>query len=150
MNFTPGVGMFKMAASQGGVTNLRFDFVTLVRKPFHPIGKIDKLTLRFETSTGNLYDFKGVNHQLMFNIKFFVPAKKEKFTKSILNPNYDPNIIKYFANNRTMECKEDSDDEDEANADKEDEYYQMYKKELDELDYSSSEDSGSDDSEEDV
>jgi hypothetical protein len=149
MAFTPGIGMFKMAAGQGGITNIRFDYTSLVRKPFHPIGKIDKLTLRFETAKGNLYDFKGVNHQLMFVIKFLVPSKKEKFTKSILNPNYDPNIMQYLSNNRTIEYKEDSDDEEEFD---EEEYYQMYKKQLDDLDVdtSSSEDSDYESSEEEV
>ena len=150
MNNTPGIGMFKMAASQGGVTNIRFDYVSLVRKPFHPIGKLDKLTLRFETARGNLYDFKGVNHQLMFVIKYLVPSKKLKFTKSILNPNYDPNIMQYLSNNRSIEYKEDSDDEEEFD---EDEYYQTYKKELDRLDYSSTDDESledTDSSEEDL
>lgn len=148
MNYTPGIGMFKMAAGPGGITNLRFDYSSLVRKPFHPIGKIDKLTLRFETSNGNLYDFKGVNHQLMFIIRFLVPSKKIKFTKSILNPNYDPNIMEYLSNNRTIEYREDSDDEEEFDGEK---YYQQYKKELETLDYtSSSEDEDNTSSEEEV
>jgi hypothetical protein len=133
--------MFKVAANSGGVTNLRFDYTSLVRKPFHPVGKLDKLTLRFETAKGHLYDFKGVNHQLMFIIKYLVPSKKLKFTKSILNPNYDPNIMNYLANNRSIEYKEDSDDEEEFD---EEEYYQMYKKELDNLDYETSEEDDSD------
>jgi hypothetical protein len=149
MSFTPGIGMFKMTAGAGGVTNLRFDYTNLVRKPFHPIGKLDRLSLKFETAKGHLYDFKGVNHQLMFIIKFFVPSKKEKFTKSILNPNYDPNIMKYLSNNRTIQYKEDSDDEEDFDND---DYYQMYKKELDDLDYSESSDEehGEDDSEEEI
>jgi hypothetical protein len=146
MNFTPGIGMFKMAAGQGGITNLRFDYTSLVRKPFHPIGKVDKLTFRFETAKKYLYDFKGVNHQLMFIIKFLVPSKKEKFTKSILNPNYDPNIMEYMSKHRSIEYAEDSDDEEEFD---EDEYYKMYKKELDDMDYStSSEEYEDEDSEE--
>lgn len=146
MNFTPGIGMFKMAAGQGGITNLRFDYTSLVRKPFHPIGKVDKLTLRFETAKKYLYDFKGVNHQLMFIIKFLVPSKKEKFTKSILNPNYDPNIMDYMSKHKSIEYAEDSDDEEEFD---EDEYYKMYKKELDDMDYStSSEEYEEEDSEE--
>lgn len=150
MNFTPGIGMFKMAAGQGGITNLRFDYTSLVRKPFHPIGKVDKLTLRFETAKRYLYDFKGVNHQMMFIIKFLVPSKKERFTKSILNPNYDPNIMQYMSKHRSIEYAEDSDDEEEFD---EDDYYKMYKKELDDMDYSTSEDehdSDSDSSEEDL
>jgi hypothetical protein len=113
MSMTPGIGMFKMASSFGGITNLRFDYTTVIHKPFHPIGKLSRLSIRFETSKGELYDFKGVNHQLLFNIKYYVPARKEKFTKSILNPNYNPDIMKYMIENRNIEDKEDSDDEED-------------------------------------
>lgn len=112
-SYSAGIGLFKLASSFNDVTNLRFDFVSLVRKPFHPIGKVSKLTLRFETSAGELYDFKGVNHQLLMVIKFLVPSQKKIFSRSILNPNYDPDFIKYMANNRTLQAKEDSDDEEE-------------------------------------
>lgn len=136
MSFTPGIGMFKMAAAAGGITNLRFDYVALVRKPFHPIGKLSKLTLSFTTKDGNPYDFKSVNHQLMFMVRFLVPAQKARFEKSILNPNYDPNIMQYMSNNRTIQNREDSDEEQEFD---DEQHYQTYKKELDRYDYSTSE-----------
>ena len=136
MDFTPGIGMFKMAAAQGSVTNLRWDFTSLVRKPFHPIGKLDKLSMKFEITNNRLYDFKGVNHQLMFIIKYLVPTRKLKFSRSILNPNYDGNVMEYMSKHRSMQYKEDSDDEEEFD---EEEYYQMYKKQLDNMDYSESE-----------
>lgn len=142
MAYTPGIGMFKLASNLGTVTNLRFDYTSLIRKPFHPIGKLDKLTFRFETARGNLYDFKGVSYQLLFMIKFLVPSmKNSKFTKSVLNPNYDPNIMKYLSENKTIEYKENSDDEEEFD---EDDYYLTYKKELDQYDYSTSEDEDTD------
>jgi hypothetical protein len=138
MAYTPGIGMFKLASNLGTVTNLRFDYTSLIRKPFHPIGKLDKITFRFETARGNLYDFKGVSYQLLFMIKFLVPSmKNSKFTKSVLNPNYDPNIMNYLSENKTIEYKENSDDEEEFD---EDDYYLTYKKELDQFDYSTSED----------
>lgn len=136
MGMTPGIGMFKMASAFGGITNLRFDYTTVIKKPFHPIGKLPKLSIRFETASGRLYDFKGVNHQLIVNIKFYVPTQKVKFNKYILNPNYDPNIMNYMAKNRTIENREQN--ESEQDYDNEDEYLQ-YKKELDKYDYSSSE-----------
>jgi hypothetical protein len=135
MSFTPGIGLFKMSANSGGVTNLRFDFTNLVRKPFHPIGKLSKLSLRFETMDGNLYDFKGVSHQLLFAIKFLVPTSKVKFSKSILNPNYNPDLMNYMSNQKSIAYKEDSDDEQEFD---DQDYYETYKKELDKYDYSSS------------
>jgi hypothetical protein len=154
MNYTPGIGMFKMASATGGITNLRFDYVSLIRTPFHPIGKLSKLSLKFLTRDGKLYDFKGVNHQLLFAIKFRVPMQKETFTRSILNPNYDPDIMQYMAKNQSIEYKEDSDDEQEFD---DEEHYQTYKKELDKYDYSTSEDEDeqesddeTEDSEEDI
>lgn len=143
MNMTPGIGMFKMAAAFGGITNLRFDYTTILKKPFHPIGKLSKLSIRFETSSGNLYDFKGVNHQLMLNIKYYVPTQKQTFGKSILNPNYNPNVIDYMASSRNMQNHEDSDEEDE-NIDEE--YQQYYKKQLNDNAYSSSEEDTDDES----
>jgi hypothetical protein len=147
MDYTPGIGMFKLAASYNDITNLRFDFTSLVRKPFHPIGKLTKLTFRFETSSGNLYDFKGVNHQMLLVIRYLVPTQKFKFEKSVLNPNYDANFMRYMAKNKSIQYKEDSDKEEEFDIPK---YYQMYKNEIEKYDYSSSEDEGedSDDSEE--
>lgn len=111
--FTPGLGMFKNAASFGAITNLRFDFVTAPKKHFHPIGKLSKITIRFETATGRLYDFKGVNHQIMAQIKYYVPYKKKmNFIGSILNPEYDPDVRMYMTNKRHMEQREDSGDEE--------------------------------------
>ncbi len=135
INYTPGIGLFKLASSYNDVTHLRFDFVNLVRKPFHPIGKLSKLSFRFETQDGNLYDFKGVNHQMLFVIKFLTPTQKVSFNKGILNPNYNPNFMNYMSDNRTIEYKEDSDVEDDfANH----EYDNKYKRELQQYDYSSS------------
>ena len=139
-NSSPGIGMFKLAANFNDVTNLRFDYVSLVKKPFHPIGKMTKLTLRFETSKGELYDFKGVDHQLLLVIKFLIPTQKQVFQRSVLNPNYDPDFVKYFARNKTIEHKEESDDEDAdiaANID-----MHSYRKRLQEKSESESESSG--------
>jgi hypothetical protein len=141
VSYTPGIGMFKMAASSGGVTNLRFDFVNLVRKPFHPLGKLSKLSLRFETASGKLYDFKGVNHNIIFVVKFFVPTQKITFQRSILNPNYNPNFMDYMSQNKSIEYKEDSDDEEDFD---DDDNYKTYKQELDRFDYSSEDDDDDD------
>jgi hypothetical protein len=125
---TPGIGMFKLAASQNEITNLRWDFASLSRKPIHPIGKLSKLTFRFELPNGKLYDFKGVNHQFLLAIKFYSPSRKNKFKKSILNPNYNANLIQYMANNKTILNKENSDNEEEIDNE---ENYIFYKKQLD-------------------
>jgi hypothetical protein len=136
MNLTSGVAMFKLAAGISDVTNLRFDFVNLVRKPFHPIGKLTKLTLRFETASGELYDFKGVNHQIMFVVKILKPKQRNSFTKSILNPSYDPNIVQYIYSDKNAKYREDSDFEEEFLNNK---FYNMYKKKMDNHYYDSTE-----------
>lgn len=133
--FSPGIGLFKLAASYNDITHLRFDFVNLVRKPFHPIGKLSKLTIRFETQDGNMYDFKGINHQLLLLVKFLVPTQKQSLPKPILNPNYDGNFMRYMSTSRTIAYKEDSDDEQEFNTK---EYQEEYKKEMSKYDYSTS------------
>ena len=135
MKNTPGIGLFKLASAYNDVTHLRFDFVNLVRKPFHPIGKLSKLSIKFETQKGELYDFKGVNHQLLLMVKYLVPTQKVNFNKYILNPNYDGNFMRYMSSNKTIEYKEDSDDEEEFTEKK---YEEQYKKDFQKFDYSSS------------
>jgi hypothetical protein len=142
-NYSPGIGLFKLAAASSEVTHLRFDFVNLVRKPFHPIGKLSKLTIRFEIENGLLYDFKGVNHQILLVLKYLIPRMTTRFPVSILNPNYNPNFIEYMSTSKNIEYKEDSDDEQEF---KDEKYESQYKKELQEYDYSSSEGEADDDS----
>lgn len=92
-----GLVVFKLAGGNM-VTHLRFDFVNLKSKKIHPIGKLNRLTFRFERSNGELYDFKGVNHQFLLAINHWVPAQKLKFEGSVLNPEYDANYLRYQLN----------------------------------------------------
>lgn len=89
-----GLGSFKLAGSNE-ITFVRFDFMSVSRRPFHPIGKLDRLSLRFEMSDGNLYDFKGVNHQILINIKYMISENRIQFGGSVLNPSYNPDILAY-------------------------------------------------------
>jgi hypothetical protein len=134
--YSPGIGLFKLAAATADITHLRFDFVNLVRKPFHPIGKLSKLSVRFEVRDGLTYDFKGVNHQILFVLKFLVPRTQQRPPRSVLNPNYNPDFITYMSTSRNIEYKEDSDNEEEF---KDEKYETNYKKDLQKYDYSSSE-----------
>ena len=93
--WSPGIALFKMF-NVNDVAHQRIDFVNFQKKPFHPLGRLDRITLRFETSDGSLYDFKGANHLLILSIKFYVPTQKNKMTKSILNPNYQQDYMNYF------------------------------------------------------
>lgn len=89
-----GIGTFKLA-SGNQITFVRFDFMSLSRRPFHPIGKLDRLSFRFERRDGSLYDFKGINHQMLINIKHLVTEQRMKFEGSVLNPSYNPDILSY-------------------------------------------------------
>lgn len=98
-----GLGLFRL--SQPGILGeQRQDYITVVKRPFHPLGKIDKLTLRFErgTGAGELYDFKGVNHLLVLSIKLLIAKMPDTAVASSLNPNYNPDYIKYQIDNRLV------------------------------------------------
>jgi hypothetical protein len=118
------------------IAHQRFDFVNFHRKPFHPIGKLDRLSFKFEKANGRSYDFKGANHLLIINIKYLVPTQKRRFERSILNPNYrydaNPSLLRH------IEYKEHSasDDDEEDN----DAYLLQLTKNEAQYDYSSSED----------
>lgn len=109
--WSPGIGVLKMF-NVNDVAHQRIDFVNFQRKPFHPIGKLDKLSLRFETSDGQLYDFKGANHLLILSIKFYVPSQKQTFENSILNPNYKSDYANVFLG-RSIAYKDPTTSEDE-------------------------------------
>jgi hypothetical protein len=103
-----GVGLFRL--SQPGILGeQRQDYITVVKRPFHPLGKIDKLTLRFErgTGAGQLYDFKGVNHLLVIAIKLLVAKRHDRVGASTLNPNYNPDYVQYLIDYRLAAREQD-------------------------------------------
>ena len=79
-------------------------------REFHPIGKLNRITLRFERANGQLYDFKGVNHTITFMIKYLEPARKAPWTRFTLNENYNPNFIKYAHGQQDQEGSSDEED----------------------------------------
>jgi hypothetical protein len=102
-----GLGLFKLGVN--GYSENRFDFSNYKPKDFHPIGKLSKIDLRFETINGLMYDFKGINHHLLLNIKFYTPIGNIDNVKYSLNANYNPNIIEY---QKTQYEKDDYSDEE--------------------------------------
>jgi hypothetical protein len=113
-----GLGIFKLLSGGGGMQNLRFDFTNLVRKPFHPIGKLSRLTIRLELKSGALYDFKGINHNILLVIKYLIPQIKSKvprYTIGMLNSDYVPDTQQYMLTHRRLldESREDVAEENE-------------------------------------
>lgn len=68
------------------------DFKPIKTQTFFPIGKLNRLTFRFERRDGGLYDFKGVNNTLVVVVRYMVPFTDLAF-QSELNPNYSPDVV---------------------------------------------------------
>ena len=102
-----GIALFKVGTS--GFTENRLDFTNFKPKDFHPIGKLTHIDFRFEIDNNVLYDFKGVNHNLLLNIKYFVPHKIIDTLNYTLNSNYNPDFINY----KKLQYEKDDDSEEE-------------------------------------
>ena len=87
------LGLAKFTMGVVGVSQNRLDFSTVPLREFFPIGKLSKLSFRFETISGQLYDFKGVNHTITFAVHYYEATGKYEFKNSLLNPNYTGNFI---------------------------------------------------------
>ena len=105
------LGLAKFRVDNVGINSERLEITKLPIREFHPIGKLSKITLKFETNTGSLYDFKGVNHNIVFAIYYYEPTQMMTIEKSILNPEYKMNYIEYKYMIEDIEG--DSDDEEE-------------------------------------
>jgi hypothetical protein len=105
------LGLAKFRLGVVGYSENRLDFSKVPLREFHPIGKLSRLSLRFDTAGGQLYDFKGVNHTITMSIHYLEPIQKVKFDRSILNPNYRGDFIEYRF--REDDQEGDSDDQDD-------------------------------------
>lgn len=91
----PGIGLLKLS-DPNTISTTDGDFSNLVKKPFHPINNLSRLTFRFQLADGTLYDFKGIEHVLLIAIKFYVPRKKVVQREYLLNPSYNPDYLEYM------------------------------------------------------
>ena len=107
------LGLAKINLGIVGYADPRFDYSSVPARDFHPIGKFSRMTLRFETAKGYLYDFKGVNHTLTFAIRYYEPVQKNRFEQSIINPNYTGDFLRYMYHRGDDNAEEDSDDDEE-------------------------------------
>jgi hypothetical protein len=122
------LGLAKFRVSSFGYNDERVAVTKLPIREFHPIGKLSRLTFRFETADGKLYDFKGVNHNIVYAIYYYEPVQRHLPTNSILNPEYKMNYLDYMY--KQEEIEGDSDEEDEFSRDD----IEIYKKK--EIEYS--------------
>jgi hypothetical protein len=119
------LGIVKFKVNTIGFNDEKLEIANLPIREFHPIGKLSKLTFRFETSAGNLYDFKGVNHIITFIITYYRPLLSDlKEFKPILNPNYLNNFNEYKYINEEQELS----DEEDKNEFSRDKFFDIYKR----------------------
>jgi len=108
------LGIAKFRTNSLGFNDEKLFITKIPIREFHPVGKLSKITLRFETSDKKLYDFKGINHNITLAIFYYEPTfkTKEEFN-SILNPNYNNNFNDYKYTNAEQEVINESDESDE-------------------------------------
>jgi len=136
------LGIAKIKLNNVGYNDEVIDIAKISLREFHPIGKLSKLTFKFETSRGNIYDFKGVNHMITYSIYYYKPKLliEEEF-KPILNPNYKQNFNNYSYLNDEQELNENENDEYSR-----DNLFELYKKR--EIQYEENEDEENDEDDE--
>jgi hypothetical protein len=107
------LGLAKFRVDSIGINSEKLTITKIPVREFHPIGKLSRMTLRFETNKGRLYDFKGLNHNIIFAIFYYEPVQKNIPKLSILNPEYKMNYLDYLYKQEEIEGdSDDSDDED--------------------------------------
>ena len=84
--WTAGVGMIQLGAF--GYNSQAYDYTAYPPRTFQPIGNLSKLTLSFRKTDNSLYDFKGLNLQLLLLIKFLLPRTPRP--NDALAPQYQP------------------------------------------------------------
>lgn len=119
------LGIAKFRTNAIGFNDEKLYITKIPIREFHPIGKLSKITLKFETANRELYDFKGINHNITLAIYYYEPTfNTNQDFNSILNPNYTINFNNYKYTNEDQEViNESDDDEDDINEDDTNENY---------------------------
>jgi hypothetical protein len=108
------LGIAKFRTTSLGFNDEKLYITKIPIREFHPIGKLSKLTLKFETADKYLYDFKGVNHNITLAIYYYEPKFTVDKFNSILNPNYSDNFNNYkYVNDEQEIINENDEDEDD-------------------------------------
>ena len=71
--FNAGVGYITLGTY--GYSQQSYDYTAYPPRSFQPIPSLYKLSLSFEKPDGTLYDFKGLNLQLLLLIRYLVPKQ---------------------------------------------------------------------------
>lgn len=111
------LGLAKIRVNSYGYNDEKTSFLKVPLREFHPIGKLTRISLRFETYDGKLYDFKGVNHNIVFGIYYYEPKQENEVRSSILNPEYNPNLMNYLYTQEEQEGESDDDDDEDYSRD---------------------------------
>lgn len=92
--YSAGLGVLKLYDQT--IAHLRFDFYKFELDRFHPLGRVPRLTFRFERVDGTLYDFKGADFHLLISVTTLEPslatllAGETGGRPSYMNPDYEP------------------------------------------------------------
>lgn len=107
-NYNQGIAKFKVSGI--GFNDEKVELTKIPTREFHPIGKLSKITFRFETADGNPYDFKGINHTVTYLIKYYKPKliNAQEF-KPLLNPNYKSDFNEYRSINDDQQLSDEED-----------------------------------------
>ena len=106
------LGIAKIRVDSIGINSEKLTITKIPVREFHPIGKLSRMSFRFETNKGLLYDFKGLNHNIIFAIFYYEPIQKNIPRNSILNPEYKMNYLDYLYKQEEIEGDSDDGNED--------------------------------------
>lgn len=93
--------------------NISQRYVLLPSRSFHPIGKLKKMTFRFETSSGILYNFNGIDHTVTMVIRYYRINEAPMLDRHLLNAEYNPDFFKYMNDVVYRDEEDDEGEEDE-------------------------------------
>ena len=71
------------------------------------------MTFRFETASGELYNFNGIDHTVTMIVRYYKVNEVQQLDAYVQNPNYQPNYLDYI-HEHGFRDRSDSDDEEEA------------------------------------
>jgi hypothetical protein len=90
--------------------NLSEKFVMLPSRMFHPIGRLKRMTFRFETSGGELYNFNGIDHTVTMIVRYYKVTEAEPLDAFVQNPHYRSNYLEYLHAHGMHDSEDDESD----------------------------------------